>query len=161
MWHMCAAPDPPPRPGYYEALLAAQQGVSGTPASRQIDKDLHRTFGGVPEVRVPQQEATASLRNVLMAYAAHNPEVGYCQSMNFVVAVLLLVVDEETAFWCLGWYVERVLRGHFHPTMAMSLVDQGVLRELMLREEPRLMAHLDTLQVRRRASEQQQQQHTP
>ena len=33
------------------------------------------------------------------ADAVHNPEVGYCQSMNFIAAVLLLIVDEESAFW--------------------------------------------------------------
>ena len=68
MWRLCAAPDSP-RAGRYQALLVAQQASSGTVASRQIDKDLHRTFGSVPEVRVPQQEALASLRNVLTACA--------------------------------------------------------------------------------------------
>ena len=38
-------------------------------ATLVTDKDLHRTFGSVPEVRVPQQEALASLRNVLTACA--------------------------------------------------------------------------------------------
>ena len=51
-------------------------------------------------VRVPQAEALSSLRNVLLAYASHNPRVGYCQSMNFVAAVLLLVVDED--YRCIG-----------------------------------------------------------
>ena len=78
-------------------------------AAKQIDKDLHRTYGAMRGVRVPQHEAVASLRNVLLAYAAHNAEVGYCQSMNFLAAVLLLVADEETAFWCLVALVERVL----------------------------------------------------
>ena len=32
-----------------------------------------------------------ALRRVLLAAAAHNPRVGYCQGMNFVAALLLLV----------------------------------------------------------------------
>jgi hypothetical protein len=34
----------------------------------------------------------AALRNVLIAYATHNPTVGYCQSMNFLAGLLLLQV---------------------------------------------------------------------
>ena len=66
LWRLCAAPG---HPGHYDALLEQQQAEGASTASRQIDKDLHRTFGGVPEVRVPQQEALASLRNVLTACA--------------------------------------------------------------------------------------------
>jgi hypothetical protein len=100
-------------------------------------------------VRVPQAEALSSLRNVLLAYASHNPRVGYCQSMNFVAAVLLLVVDEETAFACLATVVERVLQGHFADDMAMSLVDGSVLRGLLSAKDPQLMRHLEEMQARR------------
>ena len=34
-------------------------------------------------------------RRVLLAYAVHDPAVGYCQSLNFVAAMLLLVVRGE------------------------------------------------------------------
>lgn len=87
------------------------------------------------------------LRNVLRAYAEHNPQVAYCQSMNFLVAVLLLVVDEETAFWCLAAIVERCMPGHFSTSMAMALVDQSVLCELLRHEDAQLVAHLEELQV--------------
>ena len=139
--------DTPPS-GYYSQLLSrSDQGVEAA-VCKQIDKDLHRTFGSVQGVRVPQQEALSSLRNVLMAYAVHNPEVGYCQSMNFIAAVLLLIVDEELAFWCLSAVVERMLPGHFTGCMVMSLVDQGVLRELLWAEDPKLMSHFEQLQAR-------------
>lgn len=62
-------------------------------------------------------------------------------------AALLLVVDEETAFWCLAMVVEKILPGHFNPNMAMALVDQGVLRDLWDREDRQLMLHFDELQV--------------
>ena len=34
-------------------------------------------------------------RRVLLAYAVHDPAVGYCQSLNFVAAMLLLVARGE------------------------------------------------------------------
>ena len=41
------------------------------------------------------------LKNILQAYAVNNPEVGYCQSMNFVAGFLLLVsgMRENESFW--------------------------------------------------------------
>jgi len=138
------------RPGRYgERLRAAREGACPPSVAKQIEKDLHRTFGSVHVrgVRVPQAEALSSLRNVLLAYASHNPRVGYCQSMNFVAAVLLLVVDEETAFACLATVVERVLQGHFADDMAMSLVDGSVLRGLLSAKDPQLMRHLEEMQV--------------
>lgn len=81
------------------------------------------------------------------AVAQHNPQVGYCQSMNFLAAVLLLVVDEEYALWCLTAIVEKLLPGHFSSCMAMALVDQGVLNHFLRAEDPELVAHLEELQV--------------
>ena len=79
--------------------------------------------------------------------AEHNPQVSYCQSMNFLAAMLLLVVDEETAFWALAAVVERLMPGHFSSSMAMALVDQGVLSEFLAQEDAELVAHLEQLQV--------------
>ena len=53
---------------------------------RQVDLDLPRTFPGNTRVEV----CLPSLRRVLLAFAAHAPEVGYCQSMNFIAALLLV-----------------------------------------------------------------------
>lgn len=55
-----------------------------------------------------------SLRNILTAYAAHDPVMGYVQSMNFIAAFLLLAgLAEEDAFWCLVALVDRVVPGYF------------------------------------------------
>jgi hypothetical protein len=53
--------------------------------------------------------------------------VGYCQGMNFVAAMLLLVLsDEEHAFWCLCALVEDVLPGYYSHAMVAAEVDQLV-----------------------------------
>jgi len=46
----------------------------------------------------PGQE---SLRRLLTWYAALDPEVGYCQGMGFIAALLLSYMIEEDAFYCL------------------------------------------------------------
>ena len=59
-----------PPDGLYEALLRrSDRGEAAAQARRQIEKDVHRTFGTVRGLRVPQQEALQSLRNVLLACA--------------------------------------------------------------------------------------------
>ncbi|KAI3677113.1 hypothetical protein L1987_86737 [Smallanthus sonchifolius] len=65
-------------------------------SKKQIEKDLPRTFPGHPALN---EEGRNSLRRLLLAYARHNPDVGYCQGMNFFAAMLLLMMPEENAFW--------------------------------------------------------------
>mmetsp|Transcript_27080 Transcript_27080/g.26721 ORF Transcript_27080/g.26721 Transcript_27080/m.26721 type:complete len:147 (+) Transcript_27080:843-1283(+) len=48
------------------------------------------------------------LRRLLRAYAAFNPEVGYCQGMNFIAGTLYLQLqDEEIVFKCLIGLIEK------------------------------------------------------
>lgn len=66
-------------------------------ASSDIEKDIRRTFPGHRIFETT--EGLNALRRVLVAYSVHNQEVGYCQSLNYICAVLLLFVNEEDAFW--------------------------------------------------------------
>ena len=70
-----------------------------------------------------------SLRNILTAYAAHDPVMGYVQSMNFIAAFLLLAgLAEEDAFWCLVALVDRVVPGYFSEGMAVRRIDRSSTR---------------------------------
>ena len=42
---------------------------------------------------VPGEEERQSLTNLLEAYAVLDPEVGYCQGMNFVMALILIATE--------------------------------------------------------------------
>ena len=82
---------------------------------------------------VPTWQAAQSSRltNVLVAYALHDPSVGYCQGMNEVAARFLEnVVDESEAFWCFAAFLEAY-RPHFVISVARAFdddvtVDDGV-----------------------------------
>jgi hypothetical protein len=94
-----------------------------------------------------------SLRNVLVAYAMRNKEVGYCQSMNFIAALLLLHMSEERAFWVLAVMIEDIAPTNHLSSLLGVRVDQLVFRTLVASTLPELNAHFkatDTILVSRR-----------
>ncbi|XP_052171917.1 uncharacterized protein LOC127787891 isoform X2 [Diospyros lotus] len=111
---------------------------------RQIEKDLHRTFPGHPAL---DENGRSSLRRILLAYAWHNPSVGYCQAMNFFAGLLLLMMPEENAFWALVGIIDDYFDGYYSEEMIESQVDQLVFEELMRQRLPKLVNHLDYLGV--------------
>eukprot|EP00913_Durusdinium_trenchii_P033524 g31384.t1 len=60
--------------------------------SRQIELDLPRrlvTFPEIPHFDLPKQQ---KMEQILRSYAYHEPQIGYCQGMNYIAGVLLLVL---------------------------------------------------------------------
>nr|GLL23195.1 ecotropic viral integration site 5 protein homolog isoform X1 [Ipomoea trifida] len=110
----------------------------------QIDKDLPRTFPGHPAL---DKNGRNALRRLLIAYARHNPSVGYCQAMNFFAGLLLLLMPEENAFWTLIGILDDCFDGYYSEEMIESQVDQRVLEELVREKFPKLVNHLDYLGV--------------
>lgn len=49
------------------------------------------------------KEGQAALGRILLAFSVHKPQIGYCQSMNYIAALLLIILErnEESAFWVL------------------------------------------------------------
>lgn len=80
---------------------------------------------------VPTWQAAQSSRltNVLVAYALHDPSVGYCQGMNEVAARFLEnVVDESEAFWCFAAFLEAY-RPHFVISAARDFDDDVTVND--------------------------------
>ncbi len=115
---------------------------------KQIMKDIARTFAG-EKTCVNTDEGRASLCRVLFAYAAHNPTVGYCQSMNLLLAHILIQrgVDDEAAFWMLATLTEDIVPGYHTPSMEGLATDLQVLNELLQEEMPRVKTALNVLSV--------------
>ncbi|KAI9392765.1 hypothetical protein POPTR_006G133400v4 [Populus trichocarpa] len=140
---------------YYEGLLAEETNTDESKEhnnsnaaprkwKKQIEKDIPRTFPGHPAL---DERGRDSLRRVLVAYARHNPSVGYCQAMNFFAGLLLLLMPEENAFWTLVGILDDYFDGYYTEEMIESQVDQLVFEELIREKFPKLVNHLDYLGV--------------
>ncbi|XP_013625874.1 PREDICTED: TBC1 domain family member 2B-like [Brassica oleracea var. oleracea] len=129
---------------YYGDLTKAVDGMV-TPATRQIDHDLPRTFPGHPWLDTP--EGHAALRRVLVGYSFRDSDVGYCQGLNYVAALLLLVMKtEEDAFWMLAVLLENVLvRDCYTTNLSGCHVEQRVFKDLLSQKCPRIATHLDDM----------------
>nr|CAD7409610.1 unnamed protein product [Timema cristinae] len=81
-----------------------------------VRTDLPRTFPD--NIFFNAADHQLQLYNVLVAYAHDNKEVGYCQGLNYIAGLLLLVTkDEDTSFWLLKVLVERILPQYYTRTM--------------------------------------------
>lgn len=127
------------QPDIYSKLLEENKDKKSF-AIEEIEKDLNRSL---PEYAAYQNpEGIERLRRVLTAYSWKNPEVGYCQAMNIVVAALLIYMSEEQAFWCLNVLCDRLVPGYYSKTMYGTLLDQRVFESLVQNTMPLLWDHI-------------------
>lgn len=146
-------------PGVYEKFLKrAQEMGSENEFADLIERDLHRTFPDNIQFSKAAAEAMAAaatpdtttttttkppaidvLRRVLSAFSVYCPSVGYCQSLNYLVGMLLLFLKEEETFWCLVTIVQTTLpAGVYDVTMEGASIDQAVLMMLLYERMPQL-----------------------
>ncbi|KAI8996990.1 rab-GTPase-TBC domain-containing protein [Pilobolus umbonatus] len=85
---------------------------------KMIQRDLARTFPGHMYFKEKDGQGQEGLYNVVRAFSIHDPDVGYCQGLAFIVGPLLLNMPDEDAFCLLVQLMNKYgLRGHFTPEM--------------------------------------------
>lgn len=145
-------------PGVYDKFLSkAEEMGDENEFADIIARDLHRTFPDNIQFRTnknsddtttaknktdgarPMPAIIAALKRVLSAFSVYSPSIGYCQSLNFIVGMLLLFMKEEEAFWTLVTIVQNILpAGVYDVTMEGSNIDQTVLMMLLWERMPHL-----------------------
>lgn len=131
-------------PQRYQQLCEKSR-TAPNPASRQIQLDLHRTLTTNQHFSSPSSPALQQLRRILLAFSWHNPAIGYCQGLNRLAALALLVLQsEEDAFWCLVAVVEAIMpQDYYTKNLVASQADQRVLKDFMAEKLPRLASHFE------------------
>ncbi|XP_060759004.1 USP6 N-terminal-like protein isoform X2 [Neoarius graeffei] len=133
---------------FYEKLKMRARGLS--PDIRQIDLDVNRTYRDhimfMRRYDVKQQD----LFHVLTAYSMYNREVGYCQGMSQITALLLIYMTEEDAFWALVGLLsgqKHAMHGFFVPGFPKLLRFQEHHDRILKKMIPKLKQHLDSQEV--------------
>lgn len=75
-----------------------------------IGKDIMRTFPDIEKYKEDFKTGENKLFNVLLAYSAYDPDVKYCQGMNYIVFLFLINCNdsEERAFWLLVAMMQKL-----------------------------------------------------
>lgn len=110
-----------------------------------MGQDLHRT--GLKEYTT-SPEMIEKLGRVLKAFAWRNPDVGYCQAMNFIAGLLLLQMPETNAFWTLCSIIEDIMpKSYYDETMKALHVDIRVFSDLVKEKLSKLHQHILGLEI--------------
>ena len=79
------------------------------------------------------------MKNILLCYSTRNTSVGYCQGMNFLVARLLLIMeDEEKVFWLFVQIIENILSLINYQELAGIIVETTFIETLIAYYFPEL-----------------------
>lgn len=146
---------------YYNDLLLQSESLNDGIIG-EIEKDLTRTF---PYHQLFESvDGLALLRRLLIAFSQHNRTVSYCQSMNFIAAILLIVCqsNEIDAFWLLCIVVDKLTAVHnnnnsnhtnidvyyyYQRDLAGAHIDQHVFDILIKQHLPQIHNKLTQLQI--------------
>jgi len=102
--------------GKYEKIL--KYGLEHSKDIRQIDLDVNRTYRNHIMFRDRYSTKQCMLFRVLVAYSIYNGEIGYCQGMSHLAALLLMYMNEEDSFWSLSTLMssdKHAMHGFFIP----------------------------------------------
>lgn len=106
--------------------------------------DLPRTFPD--NIFFENHDIRLKLFNVLIAYAHHNKEVGYCQGLNYIAGLLLIVTkNEEWSFWLLKTLLDDTVRSYHTKTMEGLKIDTAVFRALLVQRAPQVNQRLEVV----------------
>ncbi|KAF7586609.1 hypothetical protein BBP40_008616 [Aspergillus hancockii] len=149
-------------PGLYDQLVKQALESPSNDDKEHIERDLHRTFpdnlhfkpestdglgntgasSGSSNLNhssvTVETQMIISLRRVLYAFALHNPQVGYTQSLNFITGLLLLFLPEEKAFWMLHIITTVFLPGTHEISLEGANIDLWILMVLLKDTAPHI-----------------------
>ena len=109
-----------------------------------ISRDIARTFPRHVYFLSKNGRGQQALFHVLRSYSLYDSQVGYCQGMGFICALLLLYMSEEDTFWLLVSLMRSYdMAGLFMPGLPNLGLFLYQFNALLKVHVPRLHAHFE------------------
>ena len=120
------------------------EGMGKLETASLIGVDLPRTF---PALAFYQEGGPnhAELHRVLDAYVCYRPDIGYVQGMSYLAAILLLYLDDATAFACLANLLNRSVQMAFYKMDVDMQQYISLFETLFKRSLPELHHHFERI----------------
>ncbi|CAD5211056.1 unnamed protein product [Bursaphelenchus okinawaensis] len=134
----------------YQELLVRGQLLSKE--VKQIDLDVNRTYRDNVAFMKRYDISQKRLFQILTAYSMYNTEVGYCQGMNHIVALLIMYMsDDEDAFWGLHSLLANkkyTMHGFFVPSFPkLRKFEDHFLNRVLPKYAPKVHKHFEKLML--------------
>ena len=135
--------------GHYHKLLAQEADAK---TMHSIRKDLERTYPDEPYFCGEYSPGRKALQRVLKAISIELPEIGYVQSMNFIVGLLLLLSggNEVESFWFFVTLAKRPefgLLGFYDEDFTLVSFLTFVFTKLARKRESEVQEHIEEMFV--------------
>lgn len=143
-WKKMLCVDKFDRTGIYNQFRNFAQ--HNSPDIRQIDLDVNRTYRNHIMFRDRFSVKQQALFNILSAYSVYNTDVGYCQGMSGIAALLLMYMNEEDAFWALSELLtdrKHSMHGMFVPGFPKLLRMQNHHDKIFKKLIPKMFKHFE------------------
>jgi len=111
----------------------------------EINKDLNRIFA--KEEFFQKKENLDKIKRILYAFCRRNPIYGYIQTMSFIVARLIMVLEEEEAFWVFTIILENYLPIDYMADLTGAVIDQKVFEHIVNYRYPEFLKKLDDMKL--------------
>ncbi|GAM18710.1 hypothetical protein SAMD00019534_018850 [Acytostelium subglobosum LB1] len=130
---------------YFKLLKEKEEEPKAYDYRTEIKLDIERTFP--THLLSEDMDFKEKIQNILYVYSI-NTTKGYCQSLNYIAYMLLLIVNnEEESYWCLNHIADNILPDYYTPTMLGAQIDQQVFYDLLCEMFPELMNHFKSISV--------------
>eukprot|EP00051_Salpingoeca_urceolata_P006314 m.83826 g.83826 ORF g.83826 m.83826 type:complete len:566 (-) comp14777_c0_seq1:133-1830(-) len=108
-----------------------------------VQKDVERTDRNLPFFASENNPALQQLHDILVTHCVYNADLGYSQGMNDLLAIILMVMqDEVDAFWCFANMMEKMKDNFALHQIGMTALLSTVAKFLRFLD-PALMDYLE------------------